>query len=1241
MGTWTPGPGPTEGDDTYAADAAGGAAVAGGGNDTFLATGGYAAGVNVFDGGAGVDQVNWFFDPVVSGLTLSLSVTSPQLVGTGSYQFISIENLGGSAGIDTLTGDLGNNTLWGYGGDDILYGVSGDDTLFGWGGNDRLFGGDGNDQLFGNEGDDELVGGLGYDTAVFAGNASTYTVVTEFDAVTNSYVTRVSSTLYGSDTVTGIEHLQFDDAFINLPPTTSPSYWTLSSLSFNRSTEFASTPGWQSVFPNNTQIFDINNDGALDVVLLYSHIPPLNDGGIPIRVLLGDGQGGFSDGTALLFGANVPLSDAQTGVHTNDFNGDGRLDLFISQHGFDAPPFPGIQNQLILSSGLTAVINATASLPQTSDFTHWSSSADIDGDGDIDIYVGNLGNDSIHITSPYFLINDGSGGFTRSDTQLPASLDDGFTQLFHSSLFVDADNDGDPDLLLGAYGDANSPTSLLLFNDGSGNFSLTASSALPPSVYDPQLVQVLGMGATDLNGDGFQDLLLLTSWLSEAPDRYIQVLINQGDGSFVDETAARLNAFDTSIGREFFLEDLNGDGFTDLLLQTGGDTRFFLNDGSGRFVALPANFLSPSTLGFTPGDFNGDGHLDFFGTGQVSSFPGSSVESHYVALWTPWPSTTQNGDGDANAFLGDDRTEVLNGLGGDDVIFGGAGNDSLNGGAGADYLNGGVGTDNASYVDAAAGVTASLSAPASNNGEATGDTYYSVENLTGTSFDDTLGGDADANVLDGGSGADTMAGGNGNDGYIVDNAADTVTELSGEGIDTVQASISYVIGTNVENLVLTGSAIGGTGNSLANTIVGNGLANALVGNDGADILEGGAGNDTLDGGNHDDQLFGGDNADTLYGRAGNDTLDGGAGSNTLEGGGGDDTYYVRGASDVVVELSASGTDLLISTATRTLGNFLENLTLTGASAINGFGNILANTMIGNDAANTLNGLAGADTLSGNGGTDTLNGGDGTDTLNGGADNDVLDGGNNDDTLNGGDGADTLYGRTQNDILNGEAGNDTIFGGDGDDVATGGDGDDLIDGLNNNDTLSGGDGADDLYGRQNNDVLNGDAGNDDLYGGDGDDQINGGADDDLLDGGNGIDVLNGGDGADTLYGRNGVDTLDGGLGADTLSGGNDADTFVFSTALGASNIDTIQFYSVAQDTIQLDVDVFSAIGLGTLAANVFVIGAAATTADHRIIYDATTGALYYDADGNGAGAAVQFATLGTGLALTNADFVGGP
>ena len=227
------------------------------------------------------------------------------------------------------------------------------------------------------------------------------------------------------------------------------------------------------------------------------------------------------------------------------------------------------------------------------------------------------------------------------------------------------------------------------------------------------------------------------------------------------------------------------------------------------------------------------------------------------------------------------------------------------------------------------------------------------------------------------------------------------------------------------------------------------------------------------------------------------------------------------------------------------------------------------------------------------------------------------------TFTGDSAANTLYGRNSADTLNGDAGNDVIYGGDGDDNANGGADNDLIDGGNGNDTLAGGDGDDEVYGRQNNDTLNGGAGADDLYGGDGD------------------DVVFGGDGEDLVDGSNGVDRLDGGAGADTLISGAGADTFVFSTLLGGGNVDVISGFNVADDTIELAISVFGTIAAGPLAANAFVIGSAAGDADDRIIYDAATGALYYDADGNGGGAAIQFATLAPGLALTAADFTGGP
>ncbi len=144
--------------------------------------------------------------------------------------------------------------------------------------------------------------------------------------------------------------------------------------------------------------------------------------------------------------------------------------------------------------------------------------------------------------------------------------------------------------------------------------------------------------------------------------------------------------------------------------------------------------------------------------------------------------------------------------------------------------------------------------------------------------------------LDGGLGADGMTGGTGNDNYVVDNAGDMVTELGGGGIDKVSSSISYTLGANVENLVLTGRAASGTGNELANSITGNGSANTLWGR---------AGND---------KLLGGGGADLLHGEDGNDSLEGGSGLDQLFGGANADRFIFRGAD--VAGTSQSSHDLV-------------------------------------------------------------------------------------------------------------------------------------------------------------------------------------------------------------------------------------------------------------------------------------------------------------------------------------------
>ncbi|MFA5180547.1 MAG: calcium-binding protein, partial [Syntrophales bacterium] len=276
---------------------------------------------------------------------------------------------------------------------------------------------------------------------------------------------------------------------------------------------------------------------------------------------------------------------------------------------------------------------------------------------------------------------------------------------------------------------------------------------------------------------------------------------------------------------------------------------------------------------------------------------------------------------------------------------------------GADDLNGtGNDLDNRIYGNTGANVL---------SGEG-GNDYLSASDK-----DDTLYGGEGNDTLIGGGGADAVTGGLGNDTYYVDNAGDTVVEAAEEGTDTVRSSVSYILGDNVENLILTGADdISGTGNALDNKIYGN---------TGANVLSGEGGNDYLSASDKDD---------TLYGGEGNDTLIGGGGADAMAGGTGNDTYYVDNAGDTVTEATEEGTDTVRSSVTYVLGDNVENLILTGGDDLNGTGNALDNRIYGNIGANVLSGGGGNDYLSASDKNDTLSGGVGNDTLIGGAGSDT-------------------------------------------------------------------------------------------------------------------------------------------------------------------------------------------------------------------------------------------------------------
>lgn len=303
-----------------------------------------------------------------------------------------------------------------------------------------------------------------------------------------------------------------------------------------------------------------------------------------------------------------------------------------------------------------------------------------------------------------------------------------------------------------------------------------------------------------------------------------------------------------------------------------------------------------------------------------------------------------------DTLIGNVGSNRLNGNDGNDMISGGWGNDTLDGGKGDDMLKGGKGNDRY-YVDLHDTVT-------EHGGEGF-DTVYSsstftigdnIERLTltgsadhfgtGNDMDNVITGNAGNNILggaggddiiNGGLGADTMRGGDGNDTFYVDNVGDTVTEYTGQGDDSVFSSLSFTLGNNVENLVLTGIAdIDATGNS---------LNNLLTGNDGDNVL------------------------------------DGKAGADVMAGGKGDDTYHVDNAGDVVIELDHGGTDTVFSSvdfdASVIANVFIENIHLTGSDDIDAHGNMADNALVGNAGDNFIAGMGGDDMLTGGAGADTF------------------------------------------------------------------------------------------------------------------------------------------------------------------------------------------------------------------------------------------------------------------------------
>ena len=910
-----------------------------------------------------VDEICFTDDPTI--VWTPSVVRALLLAGTDIEQFIvgfnTDDTIDGLGGDDTIRGALGNDTIFGGTGNDTLFGNAGSDSLVGGAGNDQLNGEEfdsqfetpGADTLDGGAGADTLRGHRGNDTYVF-GRGYGHDIVDETGFADGADTLRLNAGVLTSDVSL---FRQADDLVVAISGDTAQAwvtqYFTL-----------ANKPIEQIVF----------NDGTVwDTAAIAS------------RVIAGT-QNSFT-GTA---GNDTFVVDHVGDTITEGVN--QGTDTVQSGVSYTLPA--NVEN--ITLTG-TLDINATGN-SLNNNLTGNSGNNQLTGGGGTDTLIGGLGDDVLtgdgsliggqgddtYVTTDAGTIVENAGEgidtvvINSTLYTLPANIENG-TEASNSIFTVQLVGNALNNVLTGR-GNVTNDT----FDGGAGADTMIAQGG--KFTVDNPGDRVITVSGTDTF------IKSSINWTLADTHRGLELLAGTpaavGTGNAANNDLVG-NANANLLSGLDGADTLYGGMGTDTLVGGQGNDTYFIADvrtvvGTQVRYGLnsPASVMDDSVV-----EAAGEG-LDTVNSLFDYTLP-DNVENLVLMTSTTGFATVQarNGTGNAlaNQITGNSADNVIDGRQGADVMIGSSGNDTYYVDDAGDVVSEFASGGNDTVISQAPSFTLSAGSQVETIVLA-GTAPISV---TGNELNNTIDGSQN-------SAGNVLAGGLGNDTYIV-GSGDTIVENAGEGIDTARSDVSFTLGANVENLILTGSAATtGTGDSLDNVLDGtqNAAANTLVGGQGNDtylvdsgdtiVENAGEGIDTVMaasnytlGANVENLTLTGDgnysalgSADDnlIIGNAHFNSIDGGAGADTMRGMDGDDFYWVDNAGDIVDETGGSGNDAVFSQVSFTLGVGVENLFLIAGTAA--IGNELDNSISANEAANILDGGAGADMLSGGDGDDT-------------------------------------------------------------------------------------------------------------------------------------------------------------------------------------------------------------------------------------------------------------------------------